>query len=88
MPPPPTSICPTVLVSKIRDIVIYEFSEILRTIKFKIFLWCVLQFLDNLLQRLIFQVHREITSLHIGPSEKVLYLMLDLLKSLMVLTYS
>ena len=75
---------PTVSVSNIRDIAFYGCSEIMRTTSFTI--CTVLIFRQFTVAFYFFLLHRGNRSLHVGPSEKVRYLTLDLLKSFLLWT--
>ena len=72
---------PKVSVSNIRDIAFYGCSEIIRTRNFTIFTIYATTFGEFTAAFYFFYLHMGTRSFHVGPSEKVRYLTLDLLKS-------
>ena len=82
----PTKQDPTVLVSNTRDVSFSECSEIIQIRNFTIFNMLATIFGQFTVAFHFFQLHRGNRSLHVGPSGKVRYLTLDLLKSLLLWT--
>ena len=80
----PTKQGPTNSVSNIRGIAFYWCSEIIRTRNITIFTVCAVIFRQFTVAFNFFKLRRGNRSLHVGPSEKVRYLTLDLLKSLLL----
>ena len=75
---------PTVSVSNIRDIAFYGCSVIIRTRNFTIFTVYTTIFRQFTAVSHFFLLRRVNILLHVGPSEKVQYLTLDLLKSFLL----
>ena len=94
-PPPPTPQPPTppyyfnfqtkqgltVSVSNTKDVAFTEYSEIIRTRNFTVFNVCATTFGQFTATFHFLLLHRGNRSFHVGLSEKVRYLTLDLLKS-------